>query len=64
MTFTDMVEYLARKGEGVAWNPIYKEFRPFSVQDGECIIWWHDPEDIANENFIIAVRSLYNHVKE
>ena len=64
MTFTDMIEYLARKGEGVAWNPRYREFWPWTVQDGECIIWWDDPEDIADERFEKAVRALYDQWKK
>lgn len=58
----EILKELTLAGYGVAWNPMYKQFYPFTVEDGETIIWWHDPSNCSSKNFNEAIVATYEEV--
>ena len=58
-----VLEELAKRGYGIAWNPLHKLFWPFSVDD-ITMDWWHDNEGVANRDFGTAVNRLHEKVQD
>jgi len=54
---------LAKHGYGIMWNPDKRLFWPIIVHDGECVAFWPDSGDVADDDYLLAVSKLYTEVQ-
>ena len=58
------VAILAKHGYGIIWHPGMFKFWPITVDDDDCVEFWHCSDGIDDDDYCKAVMKLYLSVCE